>query len=136
MEENGGVWVRREILRVLKELYKEGTCRVKFGETDWFGVEEGLKQGCSLSPVLFALYLAELGERLVQSGLGAKIGDVVVPGLFLADDMVVMGQGEGDLRKLLKMAGEYGREWKMQFNSSKTKSKVVNIGKKSNKDKR
>ena len=138
-----GLWRKMEgygfggkFLRVLKELYKEGTCRVNFGEieTDWFGVEEGLKQGCSLSPVLFALYLAELGERLVQSGLGVEIGDVVVPGLFFADDMVVMGQGEGDLRKLLKMVGEYGREWKMQFNSSK--SKVVNIGKKSNKDKR
>ena len=36
--------------------------------------------------------------------------------------------------ELLKMVGKYGREWKMQFNSSK--SKVVNIGKKSNKDKR
>ena len=32
------------------------------------------------------------------------------------------------------MVGEYGREWKMQFNSSK--SKVVNIGKMSSKDKR
>ena len=84
--------------------------------------------------MLFALYLGELGERLVKSGLGVKIGDVVVPGLFFADDMVVMGQGEGDLRKLLKMVGEYGREWKMQFNLSK--SKVVNIGEKSNKDKR
>ena len=72
-----GLWRKMEgygfggkFLRVLKELYKEGTCRVNFWEieTDWFGVEEGLKQGCSLSPVLFALYLAELGERLVQSG--------------------------------------------------------------------
>ena len=47
-----GLWRKMEgygfggkFLRVLKELYKEGTCRVKFGEieTDWFGVEEGLK---------------------------------------------------------------------------------------------
>ena len=54
---------------VSEELYKEGTCRVRFGEieTDWFEVEEGLKQGCSLSLVLFALYLAELGERLVNN---------------------------------------------------------------------
>ena len=132
MEENGGVWFQR----VLKELYKEDTCRVRFGEieTDWFGVEEELKQVCSLSPVLFVLYLAELGNRLVKSGLGVKVGDVVVPGLFLADDLVVMGQMERDLRELLKMVGEYGREWKMQFNSSKCK--VVNTGKKSNKDKR
>ena len=42
--------------------------------------------------------------------------------------------GEGDLNELLRIVGEYGREWKIQFNSSK--SKVVNIGKKNNKDKR
>ena len=60
--------------------------------------------------VLFAVYLAELGDRLVKSGLGVKFGDVVVPGLFFANDMVVMGQGEGDLKELLKMVEEYGRE--------------------------
>ena len=54
--------------------------------------------------------------------------------ILFADDMVVMEQGEGDLKKLLRMVGEYGRDWKMQFNSSK--SRVVNIGKKSSKDKR
>ena len=60
---NGGIRVRGKFLRVLKELYKEGACMVRFGEIemDWFEVKEGLKQGCSLSPVLFALYLAELG---------------------------------------------------------------------------
>ena len=49
-----------KILRVLKKLYKEGTCSVRFGEieTDRFEVE-GLKQGCSLSPVLLTLYQAE-----------------------------------------------------------------------------
>ena len=58
----------------------------------------------------------------------------MIPGLFFADDMVVMRQGKGDLKELLRMVGEYGRElWKMQFNSSK--SRVVNIGK-SSKDKR
>ena len=55
---------------------------VRFGEIemDWFEVKEGLKQGCSLSPVLFALYLAELGDRLVASGLGVKVGNLTIPG--------------------------------------------------------
>ena len=74
-----GLWKKMEgygfggkFLLVLKELYKEDTCMVRFGEieTDWFEVKEGLKQVCSLSLVLFALYLAELGDRLVASGLG------------------------------------------------------------------
>ena len=49
-----------KFLQVLKELYKEGTCRVRFGEieTDRFKVE-GLKQGCSLSLVLLTLYKPE-----------------------------------------------------------------------------
>ena len=84
--------------------------------------------------MLFAVYLAELGDRLVKSGLGDKDGDVVVPGLFFANDMVGMGQGEGDLKELLKMVEEYGREWKMQFKSSRRR--VVNIGRKSSKEKR
>ena len=47
-------------MQVLKELYTEGTCRVRFGEmeTDRFEVE-GLKQGCSLSLVLLTLYKPE-----------------------------------------------------------------------------
>ena len=46
-----------KVMQVLKELYKEGTCRVRFGEieTDRFEVE-GLKQGGSLSLVLLMLY--------------------------------------------------------------------------------
>ena len=47
-------------VKFLKELYKDGTCRVRFGEmeTDRFEVE-GLKQGCSLSLVLLTLYKPE-----------------------------------------------------------------------------
>ena len=81
---------------------------------------------------LFALYHAELGGRSSTSGPGIKVGGVAIPGLFFAEDKVVMEQGEGDLGKLLRMVGECGREWKMKFNLSE--SRVVNIEKKSNKD--
>ena len=49
-----------KFLQVLKEIYKEGTSRVRFGEieTDRFEVG-GLKQGCSLSLVLLTLYKPE-----------------------------------------------------------------------------
>ena len=37
-------------------------------------MNQGVRQGCSLSPLLFALYLKEMGETLHQSKLGTSIG--------------------------------------------------------------
>ena len=68
--------------------------------------------------MLFALYLADLGE--LQVDLGSKLGMLSYQDYFFVDDVVVMGQGEGDLKLLLRMVGEYGREWKMQLNLSKS----------------
>ena len=61
-----GLWMKLEelgfggrFLRILKELYKYSGARVRVGdnETDWINMEKGLRQGCSLSPMLFAIYL-------------------------------------------------------------------------------
>ena len=46
--------------------------------TDFFDVEEGVKQGCVLSPIFFCLYINELSKMLdkhVQCNV--KMGDIV-----------------------------------------------------------
>ena len=42
----------------LRNLYagQEATVRSLYGTTDWFKIEEGVWQGCLLSPCLFNLY--------------------------------------------------------------------------------
>ena len=42
----------------------------------------GLRQGCVLSPILFAIYLADLGRQLTASGRGVDIGGIKIPGAF------------------------------------------------------
>ena len=37
-------------------------------------------------------------RRLITSGLEIKVGDLAIPGLFFADDIVDIGQGVGDLK--------------------------------------
>ena len=117
-------------LGVLKALYDDVRCTLSVGEVSTEGAKLsiGLKQGCVLSPILFALYVKELGEILMKSGKGVKVGEEKIPGLFFADDVVLMANTREELQSLLSSAGEYGNKWRLEF--SEEKSQVMSLGQK------
>ena len=133
----GALWEKLEglgfggsFLSVMKALYQNIRCNLRVGEVDTDGAKLsiGLKQGCVLSPILFALYIRELGVELVNSGKGVRVGDEKIPGLFFADDIVLMADTREELQDLLKITGEYGNKWRLEF--SEEKSQVMSLGQK------
>ena len=58
-------------------------------------------------------------------GIGANVGDVTVPILMFADDMVLMAEKEEELQALVEKVKEYCDEWKLEINVGKTKVMVV-----------
>ena len=66
-------------------------------------IRRGLRQGCSLSPIFFALYISDVGTDINASELGFKIGEVCVSGLLFADDLVLIGRSAKDLQTLLDL---------------------------------
>ena len=51
-------------------------------ESRWFGVDNGLRQGCPLSPLLYSIYMMGMVEELKGEKLGVELGGVWFGGLL------------------------------------------------------
>ncbi len=113
----GGKW-----LKIVQSMYQDLHAQVVLGDitTKEVQLQEGVKQGCPMSPILFAIYVAELGSRMEQSGMGALLGEGRVPAIFFADDMVIVGGSAAELQDLLDIVADYGEEKRMSFNDKKS----------------
>ena len=115
-------------IRVLRSMYSSVSV-----ELNWNGVLSGpitppigLKQGCVLFPILFALYMADLNLFLQDRGDGVRIGNTYLPMLQFADDIVVLAQYERDFKLLLNAIAVYMDLWHLEI--SEKKSKVLVYG--------
>ena len=64
--------VKGRMWRVFKTLYESSKCPVLLegGKSDTFKIEQGVAQGCSLSPILFSVFINDLLKKVEQTGLG------------------------------------------------------------------
>ena len=65
--------VNGNLLIALKALYSKVSCAANVNSelTGWFTVDSGVKQGCILSPTLFAMFIDDLVDNLnsIQAGI-------------------------------------------------------------------
>jgi hypothetical protein len=64
-------------------------------------INQGVRQGCSLSPMLFNIYVDDILSELknkINSGIKLT-NDVTVNMLLFADDMVILQENEDNLQK-------------------------------------
>ncbi|MCP4052782.1 MAG: hypothetical protein GY739_06910 [Mesoflavibacter sp.] len=93
----GGDW-----LKCMKELYRNNKIRGigSKGMTEWVNVKRGIKQGCPMSPILFAIYTSMIPAMMEQEGCGKKDEPML---LMYADDMVVWGKTEEIIKKKIEI---------------------------------
>ena len=60
-----------------------------------------------MSPLLFALYAADLGAEITRSKHGFEISGTVISGLFLADDLVLVAKKASGLNSLLSLTQKW-----------------------------
>ena len=67
-----------------------------------------VKQGDTISPTLFDIYINDLAEELKQSEIGIELDiGVIVSCLLYADDIVLLADKEDDLQALLNIVNDW-----------------------------
>ncbi|XP_076031278.1 uncharacterized protein LOC143019503 [Oratosquilla oratoria] len=119
-----------KLLGAVKSFYESSRAcvRIRNGESEWFEVKVGLRQGCVMSPWLFNLYMdgvvREVNARVVSQGLemvkenGEKWE---VSQLLFADDTALVAGSEEGLRKLVAEFGRVCDRGKLKINVGKSK---------------
>ena len=79
-----------------------------------FNVEQGVAQGCSLSPILFSVFINGLLKEVEQAELGIELNNGArIGGMLLADDFVGVSDSEEELQKLIDVVHAYCCKWRM-----------------------
>ena len=114
--------VSTKMLTAIKSLYVNVSACVKVNNltTDWFDVKSGLRQGCSLSPLLFNLYINDLAIRINALGKGISLNNDKVSLLMYADDIVLIADSETDLQSMLNELTRWCDINSMSINNKKS----------------
>ena len=115
--------INGRIFTAIQSLYDNVTCNVRINDvcTDWFPVNQGLKQGCVLSPTMFSIYVNDLAEMINNLGCGVTVDQYNMAILMYADDIVLLSESEHDMQRMLDAVNEWCYKWRLSLNESKTK---------------
>ena len=138
--------VNGNVLRVIRNLYeKTKACvRVNGVYTNVFDCGIGVRQGDSLSPLLFIIFLNDFKNYIRNQFVGANLSTLrhfdindqeetrtllQMFVLLYADDTVLLTESAGDMQKALDATVRYCELNKMSLNIEKTKYIIFSRGK-------
>ena len=89
---------------------------------DWFQQTAGVRQGDTLAPTLFAIYINDLAIEVKAQNTGVKIaGGEDISILMFADDIVLLSDTAENLQSSMDVLSEWSHKWMLKINNGKTK---------------
>ncbi|KAL7724731.1 hypothetical protein ACLKA6_019800 [Drosophila palustris] len=88
------------MLKIIQSLYTNNETAVWDGNnmSGWFPTNCGVKQGCLLSPLLFALFVDDITAEIPG---GVHMGQLHLKVLMYADDMVMFADSPQEMQLMM-----------------------------------
>ena len=119
-----------KVFNLITNIYMNEKCKIKIGGmlSDTFDTNQGVRQGCILSPLLFNIFISDLPDILnKEENDPAMIGsDEKLSCLLWADDLVLISQSKEGLTKMLHDLSLFSTKNGLTINADKTKCMVLN----------
>ncbi len=115
---------------VIKSYYANSYYAVKScgGIAPYFEANNGVKQGCNLSPAMSNLYQNDIHEIFDESCGPLTLNHSKINSMSWADDLVVMSDSMTGLQNCLNKLDVYCFKWGLSLNVKKTKFMIMSKG--------
>ncbi len=110
------------VVRSLIDLYERQMVRTKWSDcySDSFSVQNGIRQGGIVSPILYTVYADELIKRLQEDGIRCYVGHEFTGSPTYADDMMLLCPSVRGLQRMTDTCAAYGVEYDVLYNEIKS----------------
>ena len=115
--------IKGKVWQIIKDMYKESRSVVflEGQKSSSFKIEQGVAQGCSLSPILFSVFINDLLKEVENAKLGIELNNgKTISGMLFADDFVGVSESRDNLQKLIDVVYRYCNKWRLRANVSKS----------------
>ncbi len=123
------------LYHTIKSMYLDNISAVKLDQfnkrTDYFPSEAGVRQGDSLSPTLFNIFINDM-LKIFEDPMckPAHMGELNIGCLAYADDLLICSESKEGLQEGLKRLHRYCKKWHLTINVKKSKIMLFNKAKK------
>ena len=86
--------------------------------TEAFPCKKGVRQECSMSPLLFNLFVSDLQAYLEENCVRVRLNEQWISILMFANYLMLLSSSENGLKKHLKTLESYCKKWELRQKTS------------------
>ena len=116
------------IYKIIKSVYCKTGYQVQIGDdiSSMFYGENGLKQGCCMSPTLSSIYQNDLHDMFRTDECDPlQLGSLMLNSISWADDLIMLSLSQQGLQNCVSKLEVYCKKWGLEINEMKTKCMVM-----------
>lgn len=120
--------ISEEIINFISNIYRkdETVMKIRRDMDIKFDIENGIRQGCTLSPTLFKMISYKIMREMGNRCEGVRYNEIKINSLFYADDGLILETSIEKAEKAIKNLREIAEEYGLEIN--KEKSKIIQFG--------